>query len=76
MPIPMADRIDQTSSRHRARRASRGAFTLLESLIASAVLSLIVLAVGAAVTAGQQSSYEARNAVLATMAGGEVTRDY
>lgn len=53
----------------------RSAFTLLEALIASAVLSLIVLAVGAAVTAGQQASFDARNAVLAAMAGDDLLAD-
>lgn len=71
----MADRIDDTGPRRRALGALRGGFTLLESLIASAVLSLIVLAVGAAVTAGQQASFEARNAVLAAMAGDDLLSD-
>lgn len=71
----MADRLVHTGPRRRAAGALRGAFTLLESLIASAVLSLIVLAVGAAVTAGQQASYEARNAVLAAMAGDDLLSD-
>ncbi|MFG0275074.1 MAG: prepilin-type N-terminal cleavage/methylation domain-containing protein [Phycisphaerales bacterium] len=57
------------------RRRTARAFTLLEALIASAVLSLIVLAVGAAVTAGQQASFDARNAVLAAMAGDDLLAD-
>lgn len=71
----MADRIINIGRRRRASGAQRDGFTLLESLIASAVLSLIVLAVGAAVTAGQQASFEARNSVLGAMAGDDLLAD-
>jgi prepilin-type N-terminal cleavage/methylation domain-containing protein len=71
----MADRAIHTGPRRRAACAPRGGFTLLESLIASAVLSLIVLAVGAAVTAGQQASFDARNSVLGAMAGDDLLAD-
>jgi len=65
-------------NRHiRSRRSGlgRGGFTLLEALIASVVLALIVLAVAAAVTGGQQSSYEGRKMVLAAMAGDDLLSD-
>jgi len=71
----MADRTVHIGPRQRAAGAQRAAFTLLEALIASAVLSLIVLAVGAAVTAGQQASFDARKSVLGAMAGDDMLAD-
>lgn len=39
----------------------------MESLIASAVLAIVVLAVGSAVSAGQKSSFEGQKLILASM---------
>lgn len=44
------------------------AFTLLEAVIASAVLALTVLAIGAAISAAQMQALEGRKSVLAAMA--------
>jgi len=54
------------------RPSRRSGFTLLESLIASAVLAIVVLAVGAAVTAAQRTTMHGRNAVLAAMAADDL----
>ncbi len=51
----------------RARRSLRG-FTLLESLMASAILLGIVTAVTSAIIAGQQNSYQAQQQISATLA--------
>lgn len=56
-------------SGQRSRRV-RG-FTLLEALIASAVLAITVLALGAAVSAAQMLSLESRKAVLGSMVCGD-----
>jgi len=53
------------------RRAWR-AFTLLEALIASAILLVVVLAVTQAITAGQQHSFEARQRIAGTLAAEEL----
>jgi hypothetical protein len=45
---------------------------LLESLIASAVLAIVVLAVGSAVSAGQKSSFEGQKMILASMAADDL----
>lgn len=60
-------RVRRTSSHQRT-----GAFTLLESLIASAVLAIVVLAVGASVTAAQRTTMMGRDAVLAAMAADDL----
>lgn len=49
----------------------RRGFTLLEALIASAVLALTVLAIGAAMSAAQMISLEGRKAVLGSMVCGD-----
>jgi len=50
----------------------RRGFTLLEAVIASAVLALTVLAIGASIAAAQMSSLEGQKAVLGSM----VCNDY
>jgi competence protein ComGC len=55
----------------RARGAARRAFTLVEALIASAVLSVTVLAIGSAIGAAQMSSHEGQKAVLGAMVCGD-----
>lgn len=50
------------------RQSDRSAFSLLESLIASAVLAMIVLAVGAAVSSAQRTSLRGQEMILASMA--------
>ena len=55
----------------RTRRAARRAFTLVEALIASAVLSITVLAIGSAIGAAQKSSHEGQKAVLGAMLCGD-----
>ncbi len=55
----------------RTRRATRRAFTLIEALIASAVLSITVLAIGSAIGAAQKSSHEGQKAVLGAMLCGD-----
>ncbi len=57
--------------RTRACRA-RGAFSLLEALIASVTLAMVVLAVGAAVSAGRMQSVEAEKAILGTIAADDL----
>jgi len=57
--------------RTRRRWRQRGGFTLLEAVIASAVLALTVLAIGAAISAAQMNSLEGRKAVLGAMAAGD-----
>ena len=52
-------------STSRSRR--RGGFTLLEAVIASTVLALTVLAIGAAISASQMNALEGRKAVLGSM---------
>ncbi len=56
-------------TRRRTRRAH--GFTLLEAVIASAVLALTVLAIGAAISAAQMNSLEGRKAILGSMACGD-----
>jgi len=48
------------------------AFTLLEAVIASAVLAITVLAIGSSISAAQMSSFEGRKAVQGSM----VASDY
>jgi len=52
----------------RRREEIRNGFTLLESLMASAVLAIVVLAVGAAVSAAQDASLHGQRMLLASMA--------
>ena len=59
-------------SRHNPVPRRRSGFTLIEALRATGVLSLIVLAVGAAVTAGQHTTFEGKKAVLAAMAADDL----
>jgi len=47
-------------------------FTLLESLIASAMLAMVVLSVGSAVTTGQKTSLEGQKMILASMAADDL----
>lgn len=47
-------------------------FTLLEGLVASAVLAIVVLAVGAAVSTGRQVSVEGQKVVLGAMAADDL----
>lgn len=52
-----------------AARIGQGGFTLMECLLATVVLSLIVLAVVEAVLAGQMGQYEALNTMRAASLG-------
>lgn len=52
----------------RRRSAGARAFTLIEALIATGILSMSVLALSSAVAAGQKSSIEGQKMVLASMA--------
>lgn len=47
--------------------SGRRAFTLLEAVIASAVLAITVLAIGSSISAAQMSSFEGRKAVQGAM---------
>lgn len=49
-------------------RRPRRAFTLLEAVIASTVLAITVLAIGAAISSAQQAAHEGQKAVLGAMA--------
>ncbi len=51
--------------------ACRG-FTLIESLMASGILLVIVVAVTSAITAGQQHAFEAHQRIAATLAAEEL----
>ena len=52
----------------RTRGARRlGGFTLLESLMAAALMSMVVLAVASGITTAQQVSYEGQKRILASM---------
>lgn len=51
---------------------SRSAFTLIEALVASALLGMIVLAVISAVTTSQQLSFEGQKQLLAAMAADDL----
>ncbi|MHC4976496.1 MAG: hypothetical protein ACYTF7_07800 [Planctomycetota bacterium] len=53
----------------------RNAFTLLEALAASAVLALVVLAVGAAVSSGQITTMKGTSAILASMAADDLMNE-
>lgn len=53
----------------------RGAFTLLEALAASAVLALVVLAVGAAVSSGQITTMKGTSTILASMAADDLMNE-
>lgn len=54
------------------RRASRRGFSLLENLIAAAVLGIIVLAVGLAVSSAQKASQEGQKIILGVMAADDL----
>ncbi|MFG0256342.1 MAG: hypothetical protein ACF8GE_00390 [Phycisphaerales bacterium JB043] len=58
-----------------SRRNARGAFTLLEALAASTVLALVVLAVGAAVSAGQSSTVHGTSTILASMVADDLMNE-
>jgi prepilin-type N-terminal cleavage/methylation domain-containing protein len=58
-------------TRHHSARCQRG-FTLIESLMASGVLLITVLAVSAALTAGQQHAYEAHQRIAGALAAEEM----
>ena len=53
-------------------RRSRRGFTLMESLMASGILLVIVVAVTSAITAGQQHAYEAHLRIAASLAAEEL----
>lgn len=55
----------QTQRAGGARRL--GGFTLLESLMAAALMSMVVLAVASGITTAQQVSYEGQKRILASM---------
>ncbi|RMH28473.1 MAG: prepilin-type N-terminal cleavage/methylation domain-containing protein [Planctomycetota bacterium] len=63
---------DVTGLRITRPDSRRRGFSLLESLIASAVLGVVVLAVGMAVSASQKASFEGDKAVLAAMAADDL----
>ena len=50
----------------------RRAFTLIESLMASAILFVVVFSVSAAITAGQQNSREAQERIAGALAAEEL----
>jgi len=50
----------------------RRGFTLLESLMATGILLAVVVSVSSAITAGQQSAYEAQQRIAATLAAEEL----
>ncbi len=54
------------------RSARRRGFTLMESLMASAILFVVVFSVTSAITAGQQNAYEAHQRIAGTLAAGEM----
>lgn len=56
----------------RTTRHTRRGFTLLENLMAAAVLGIIVLAVGLAVSAAQKASIEGQKTVLGAMAADDL----
>lgn len=56
----------------RITRTRRRGFTLLENLMAAAVLGVIVLAVGLAVSAAQKASQEGQKTVLGAMAADDL----
>ena len=61
------------SIRHPNRAcAGRGAFTLLESLMATGILLLVVVAVTAALAAAQRQSYEGQQRIAAGLAAEEL----
>lgn len=64
-------------SRHQLqwKASRRNAFTLLEALVASVVLALVVLAVGAAVSAGQVSTLKGTSTILASMAADDLMNE-
>ncbi len=63
----------KTTPQHLPPRSSRqNGFTLLESLMASGILLIVVVAVTQAVTAGQANAYEAQQRIAATLAAQEL----
>lgn len=59
--------VNQPARRSGPRGASR-AFTLIEAMIATGILSMSVLALSSAIAAGQKSSIEGQKALLGAMA--------
>ena len=55
-----------------SRLSVRRGFTLLEALFSAGILFMVVVAVTAAVTAGQQHAFEARQRIAASMAAEEL----
>jgi Tfp pilus assembly protein PilV len=51
---------------------ARGAFTLIEALMATGILLVMVVAVTTAISAGQQHSYEAQQRIAASFAADEL----
>ncbi len=57
----------RTTDSTRPRGRSRSAFTLLEALMASTVLTIIVLAIASSITTAQQMAFEGQKRMLAAM---------
>lgn len=58
----------QSSSSSSTAARTRGGFTLLEALFGCVILSVSMLALGVAVSAGQRASIDSQKAVLGAMA--------
>ena len=56
----------------RLATVGRRAFTLIESLMATGLLLVVVVAVSTAITAGQQQAYEAHQRIAASLAAEEL----
>lgn len=52
---------------HTGSTTRRGGFSLLEAMMSCAILAMSVVALSAAISAGQQASFESQKAVLAAM---------
>lgn len=77
----MHDQPDIQTVTRSGRSRDRGAYTLLEALFASTILSIVVLAVISAMSAAQMHSFEGQKTILAAIAANNhlselVTLDY
>ncbi|MCA9305145.1 MAG: prepilin-type N-terminal cleavage/methylation domain-containing protein [Phycisphaerales bacterium] len=63
---------DPSRTRRTVTRSSRRGLTLLESLIATTILSVVVLAVAAALNASQKLAYEGRQRVMGVNAADDM----